>query len=199
MASQTRNPSVDSEIVRGGAVAFSWVSASGQDQTTNDTDRFTSPGLASGGQYTHYAHAKDFGFSFGASETITSVRATIKARKSASGGATLVLDDVRLVVGGSVTGANGATANVLPSSDGDTVVDFTGLAIPAASVNASTFGLAISVGCSVGGTSRQAEINQVTLEATSAGMVPGPGGGSATGANMGASVVVRPPAAHRMR
>lgn len=115
--------------------------------TASDNSYATTSSLAGAGDTTHYLKATNFGFSVPSTATVQGVVVSIE-RKSSTGNS--IWDaSVRLVKGGSITGNDKRLSTWWPTTDtvqtygGNS--DLWGVSLTPSDVNASTFGVVLSV------------------------------------------------------
>lgn len=153
----------------------------GNAASSNDV-RASASMLGSSGIISHYLKATNFGFSIPGGSTIDGVVVEIERKRSVSGGQ-ISDSTVKLVIGGVVSGNNKANTGVAwPTADAyftyGSSSDTWGLSLTDSDINASTFGVVISVLKLTGGKTSQGTIDhiRITIHYTTGG------GGTATAA-----------------
>ena len=102
-------------------------------------------------QVSHYCKATNFGFLIPSDATVTGITVTIE--RSTTVIASLIDNSVKIVKGGTISGNEKATGANWPNSDANAIygssTDTWGLTWIPADINASNFGVAISVNASL--------------------------------------------------
>ncbi len=112
--------------------------------TADDGAVFAFSGDHTAGQSSQYLHATNFGFAVPTTASVVGIE--VRVKKRADTGSALNDHTVQLIVGGSRTGDNKASATLYPTSftnvDYGSATVLWGLTLSAADVNGATFGVA---------------------------------------------------------
>lgn len=136
----------------------------------SSNDAYATAPTGATGVYTEYLFAANFGFAVPVGATIDLVTVSIERSKQLFGAANVWDSDLKLVVGGAVSGNDkgDALATNWPTTDTVATYAFTpaewGVELTADAVNASTFGVALSVFLGkLGGGTSYARVDAITI------------------------------------
>ena len=174
----TAGPSASGTAVDDNSVGtVTWSNPGNVAASDNTYATITAPSGAA--VYAHYLKCTNFGFSVPSGATIDGVTVSIdRYMTNSSGNSQYVRDDVlRLVVGGTISGANKAVSSNWPSTETTLVsggaADLWTLTLSDTDVNASTFGVVLGVilrdRFAVGGVVGYVDLITITIDYTAGG------------------------------